>query len=132
MPVLVGYLPTPVGDAALSLGIEEARRRDDSILVLNSAHGGSHVATDLASEHVMNGIRSRLEDSGLEHEVLQHTNAGRDGAEEVLHVAGQRGVSVIVIGLRHRTLTGKYLFGSNAQRILLDADVPVLTVKPSG
>jgi nucleotide-binding universal stress UspA family protein len=37
---------------------------------------------------------------------------------------------VIVIGLRKRSAVGKLLMGSSALRILLDADCPVLAVKP--
>jgi len=37
---------------------------------------------------------------------------------------------VIVIGLRKRSAVGKLLMDSSALRILLDADRPVLAVKP--
>lgn len=37
--------------------------------------------------------------------------------------------SLVVIGLRRRTPTGKLLFGSDAQRILLDSPSRVLAVK---
>ena len=39
---------------------------------------------------------------------------------------------LIVIGMRHRTAVGKFLMGSTAQRILLDAPCPVLAVKADG
>jgi nucleotide-binding universal stress UspA family protein len=51
-------------------------------------------------------------------------------ADEVLRVAREIDASVIVIGLRKRSAVGKLLMGSSAQRILLDADRPVLAVKP--
>jgi nucleotide-binding universal stress UspA family protein len=41
----------------------------------------------------------------------------------------ETGGSLIVIGLRHRSLVGKFILGSEAQRILMEASVPVLTVK---
>ncbi|MER6941895.1 universal stress protein [Nocardioides sp. NPDC000441] len=41
------------------------------------------------------------------------------------------GARLIVIGLRRRSPVGKALLGSDAQRILLDAGVPVLAVKPT-
>jgi nucleotide-binding universal stress UspA family protein len=39
---------------------------------------------------------------------------------------------LIVIGLRHRTQVGKFILGSHAQRILMQADRPVLAVKADG
>ena len=50
-------------------------------------------------------------------------------SEHVLKVAQEVDATLIVIGLRHRSRVGKFLLGSSAQRILLEADCPVLTVK---
>ncbi len=55
--------------------------------------------------------------------------SGRDVSEEVVEAAEAEQARLVVIGLRRRSPTGKFLFGSTAQRILLDADCPVLAVK---
>jgi nucleotide-binding universal stress UspA family protein len=96
--------------------------------VLNSSRGDAYVDAAFASDEDVTVVRRLLEDSGVEFELDQHVG-GRDGADEVLAAAKQRRASLVVIGLRRRTPTGKLLFGSDAQRILLDAPCPVLAVK---
>ena len=72
--------------------------------------------------------RSSVAVEGLPHEVRPPTS-GLAAAEELLRVAGEREVDLIVIGLRRRSPVGKLILGSNAQRVLLDAPCPVLAVK---
>ena len=54
-----------------------------------------------------------------------------DVADGVFRVADETNASLVVIGLRRRSPVGKPILGSSAQRILLDADRPVLAVKPA-
>lgn len=49
-----------------------------------------------------------------------------DTAEEILHYAAERDARYIVVGPRKRSPTGKAVFGSTSQRILLNADCPVV------
>jgi nucleotide-binding universal stress UspA family protein len=60
---------------------------------------------------------------------VQQLVRGKEAAEEVVEAAERLDASFVVIGLRRRTPTGKLLFGSQAQRILLDAERPVVAVK---
>jgi nucleotide-binding universal stress UspA family protein len=129
MTVLVGYVPTPEGDAAFAAALEEAGRRAEPLLVLNSPRGGAPVSADVAPESAVEDMTSRARDAGIELDLRQAPHAG-DAADEVLRVAQEVDASVIVIGLRKRSPVGKLLMGSSAQRILLDADRPVLAVKP--
>jgi len=55
---------------------------------------------------------------------------GRVGepVEEILAEADRRGAQYLVIGGRKRSPAGKALFGSKTQSILLEAEIPVVTV----
>ncbi len=128
MTIVVGYVPTPQGDAALTAAIDEAQLRKEPLHVVNTSRGDAPVDTRLASEEQLAGIRERLEASGVDYEVEQKFQ-GDEPAAQIVDLADRLQASLIVIGLRRRTPTGKLLTGSQAQRILLDADCPVLAVK---
>jgi nucleotide-binding universal stress UspA family protein len=124
-PIVVGYVDTPEGHAALERAIEEARH-----IVINSQKGGASLDVDDAVEidTSMNGAHEHLHNTGVEHEVRQLVR-GADPAEDLIAVAQEVDADLIVIGLRRRTPVGKLIMGSNAQTVLLDSPVPVLAVK---
>jgi nucleotide-binding universal stress UspA family protein len=128
MTVLVGYVPTPEGDAAFAAALDEAGRRAEPLLLLNSPRGGAPVSTDVAGDDAVREMTDRAKAAGVDLQVRQTPHTG-EIADEVLRVAQETDASVIVIGLRKRSPVGKLLMGSSAQRILLDADRPVLAVK---
>ncbi|TJY69148.1 universal stress protein [Arthrobacter sp. CAU 1506] len=128
MSILVGYVPTPVGEAAVSAGIAEAKLRGEELLIVNSTREGALVDKTVASENDILRLKSAAETAGVTAEVLRPTHRD-DLAEEILELAREREVSLIVIGLRQRSQVGKFIMGSHAQRILLQADRPVLAVK---
>jgi nucleotide-binding universal stress UspA family protein len=127
--VLVGYLPTAEGEAAFATGLEEAIRREEDLVVLNSPRGGALVSRDVAADDAVEEMSGRAHAAGVTIDVRQNPHAG-EAAEEILRVADETDASVIVIGLRRRSPVGKLFMGSSAQRILLDATRPVLAVKP--
>lgn len=129
-PIVVGYVDTPEGHAALDRAIEEARQRGAKLVVINSQKGGASLDPEDAVEidTSMNGAHEHLHDTGVEHEVRQLVR-GADPAEDLIAVAQEVDADLIVIGLRRRTPVGKLIMGSNAQTVLLDSPVPVLAVK---
>jgi len=129
--VVVGYVPKPEGEAALTSAIAEARLRGAKLLIVNSHRGGAEHdrATAESAEAELAAVGSRLKDSGVEHEVRQLVR-GFEPAEDLISIAEANDAELIVIGLRRRSPVGKLILGSNAQRILLDAHCPVLAVKP--
>jgi nucleotide-binding universal stress UspA family protein len=81
-----------------------------------------------ASERALDQVRAKLDGAGVVYEIDQRV-AGHDASDEVVDAADRVKASLIVIGMRRRTPTGKLITGSQAQRILLDAHCPVLAVK---
>jgi nucleotide-binding universal stress UspA family protein len=130
MTIVVGYVPTPQGDAALTAAISEAQLRTETLHVVNTSRGDAPVDNRLASEEQLAAVRARLDASGVDYEIEQKFR-GDDPAAQLVDLADRLQASLIVIGLRRRTPTGKLLTGSQAQRILLDANCPVLAVKAS-
>ncbi|MFC3686972.1 universal stress protein [Aquipuribacter hungaricus] len=128
MTVVCGYVPTPQGRAALRAALDEADRRGEALHVVNTSRGDALVDPRYAGADDLAEVRAMLEESGVPSTVEQRVT-GHDGAEGVLAAAREHGASVVVIGLRRRSPTGKLLFGSAAQRVLLEADCPVLAVK---
>jgi nucleotide-binding universal stress UspA family protein len=130
MTIVVGYVPTPEGEAALTAAVAESRLRDQPLHVVNSSRGDTLADRRFASEQALAAVRTRLDEAGVVYEIDQQVR-GHDASEEVVEAADRVQASLIVIGMRRRTPTGKLLTGSQAQRILLDAHCPVLAVKAS-
>jgi nucleotide-binding universal stress UspA family protein len=128
MPVVVGYVPTPEGRAALDRAIEEARLRGLRLVVVNASRGDALVDARFSSTSDWGAVQEKLAASGIEHETARQVVAV-DPSDQLLRVAQDTNAELIVIGLRHRTPVGKLILGSTAQTVLLEADCPVLAVK---
>ncbi|NEA35706.1 universal stress protein [Streptomyces sp. SID13031] len=128
MAIVVGYVPTPEGVAALDSAIDEAKLRGQRLVVVNSSRGESLVDKRFASDAEWQSVEQRLAESGVEHELTQLV-ASKDAADQILRLADELNAELIVIGLRRRTPVGKLILGSQAQTILLEAECPVLAVK---
>lgn len=130
MGIVVGYLATPEGRAALETASGEAERRGESLVVVVSERGDETDEHRQETQTALDAVRSELTTRGIEHDVRVLAR-GRDVAEDLIGTAEEVGAGLIVIGLRRRSPVGKLILGANAQRILLDSPCPVLAVKPS-
>lgn len=81
-----------------------------------------------SAERELPKIAVREECAGIEvEELLVHGEA----ASEIVRVAKERNVDLIVISSHGRTGLGRILFGSTAEAVVRHASCPVLVVKPS-
>lgn len=106
----------------------EAHSNGKLLVVINSSKGYTLVDTRYAGEPEVDDIDQRLDKEGVGHVIL-HPVRGHHATAEVLDAAEEHQADLIVIGLRRRSPIGKLFLGSTAQRILLEADCPVVAVK---
>lgn len=123
MAIVVGYIPTKEGAAALARAGEEALLRKTDLVVINSGRDGT---SDDSEE--LDRIGDDLKGKGVGI-TIRPLVRGNEPAEDLIAAAEELDAELIVIGLRRRTPVGKLILGSNAQRILLDAPCAVLAVK---
>jgi nucleotide-binding universal stress UspA family protein len=128
--VVVGWIGTPEGQAAVDAAVEEVRRRNGRLVVVHSARGGRDEDADTVLEvrDALADLEARLTGQGFDVTVRDLVR-GNDPAVDLIEVADKENAALIVIGLRRRSPVGKLLMGSNAQEILLRASCPVLAVK---
>jgi nucleotide-binding universal stress UspA family protein len=129
-PIVVGYIFTPEGDAALERAVAEARQRDALLVVVHSERSRAEVEVvdGVEVDETMDPVSSLLAHRDVRFQV-RHVGEGADAADDIVAIAEEVDADFIVIGLRRRTPVGKLVMGSHAQRVLLHAGCPVLAVK---
>lgn len=130
MTIVIGYVPTPAGEAALAAGLAEAATRGEDVVVLNSPRRRTTVDGDLIDETAAAELVTRAESAGVAAKV-DRTDHGADIVEAFAGTVERTGARLVVIGLRRRSPVGKLVMGSDAQRLLLELDCPILAVKPA-
>lgn len=129
MDIVVGFVESPEGEAALARAIEEARLRNGKVVLVHSKMGGDEDADDyVRSAAALEQAHQRLHSEGVEHCTHEYVR-GQSPAQDLIATVESHDAELIVIGIRTRSATGKLLLGSNALDILHDASVPVLCVK---
>lgn len=128
--IVVGYVPTPLGSAALDAAIALVSPDEGHLTVVNTGRDGNYADPVFATAQDMDTIDTQLTQRGIAHTVRQPTD-GEGAADAILQISDEVGADLIVIGIRRRSPVGKLVTGSTAQRVLLEAACPVLAVKTS-
>lgn len=125
---VVGYIPSPEGEAALERAIQEATAHEAKLVAINIVHDdGSTIDDRYVPTEVSEKLRARLEKAHISFEMVKA--ASSNVAESILEIAEEHGAETIVLGLRKRSRVGKLILGSVAQRVLMEADTSVLVVR---
>jgi nucleotide-binding universal stress UspA family protein len=129
MTVVVGYVPTPEGGAALDNGVAEATWRATKIVVVNIAVGNNFADPTFADEKDLDAVRAKLTRAGLDFEIRQIRDAA-DVSASLLMVVEQEEAQLVVLAIRRTSAVGKLLLGSTVQDVIRAGPCPVLIVRP--
>ena len=125
MTVVVGYVRTDEGEAALAAAVE-ALRADERLVVVNKSEESE--LESFSAEQDADALRESLAGQGVDAEVVS-LYADDEPADLIVSQAVLHDARLIVIGLRRRSSVGKMLLGSTAQAVLFNAPCPVLSVR---
>lgn len=126
--IVVPVVMTPAGQRAIEEAKKEAVLRDASLILVGNApvtEGLIEKATTLRD--YITQVEKDLIGEGFDTQA--DWTVGDDLAQQVLEAARKHKAILIVLGLRQRSPTGKALFGSFEQEILLNAPCPVISVR---
>ena len=125
--IVVGFVDSATGHAAVAAAIAEARRRGARLSVVHSMRGGDHESAEeiAAAREALEQLEERLGTEGVEYESHQFVR-DNSPAEDIVRHAEEVGAALIVVGYRRRSPTGKLLLGSDSRDVLLSAPCPVL------
>ncbi|GAP77570.1 MULTISPECIES: universal stress protein [Brachybacterium] len=127
--ILLAYVPSATSEAAFDFAVEEAERRDASLLVLASERAPDpRKARGVTDQRP---LQERLEETGLAFE-LRTVPKRDDPADDILDAVEHDDIDLVILGIRKRTPIGKILLGSTSQRVAIESPVPVVMVKPEG
>lgn len=124
MSVVVGYVSTPEGRAALDHAFAQARLRGTEVVAVIAHDHHARAAEDVERE--IEQARAAADGPRV---VLRVAERGQDAAGELVDASYEDDVELVVIGLRRRSPVGKLVLGSTAQHVLLEAGCPVTAVK---
>src|SRR5690606_42075178 len=103
MNIVVGYINTPEGEAAVEYGIREAQLREGKLVVVHSMVGGDHEDVEEYREcgEAMERIRQRLHDEGIDHCTHEYVR-GQRPVEDLVDAVESHDAGMIGIGISHR------------------------------
>jgi nucleotide-binding universal stress UspA family protein len=131
MKILVGYDGSNVSREALIVALKHARAFSGSeVYVVTSIHGGPEVARETFEK--LEGDLRYTQSVFVKDKIPCTTKLlvrGMTPGEDLVQFIEENGIDEVIIGVRRRSRVGKLLFGSTAQKVILDAKCPVVTVK---
>jgi nucleotide-binding universal stress UspA family protein len=130
MKIVVGYDGSGAAKNALDLAKKHARAFGAKVYIMTSMVKGTerHLEDIGKAERDLDGIKAFFEKEKVPCEVHLLIR-GLSPGEDLVQFAKEHKIDEIIVGIEKKSKIGKFVFGSNAQYVILEAPCPVVTVK---
>ena len=130
MKIVVAYEENNSSEVALKLAEKHAKAFDGEVLLVTSMISGDEpdIGVITEAERNLEKAEKYFENAGVKcekHLLIR----GFEPGEDIVMFAEEQNADEIIIGIKRRSKVGKFIFGSTAQVVILDAHCPVLAVK---
>ena len=130
MKIMVCFDGSNVAKDALDLAKKRAKALGAKIELVTSMVGGPEVPKDEFDkvEKYLKKAKTSVQKDDIPCETLLSVQ-GLEAGEDLVRFAREAEIDEIYIGVKKRSKVGKFIFGSTAQYVILQAPCPVVTVK---
>ena len=130
MKIMVCFDGSNVAKDALELAKKRAKALGAKIELVTSMVGGPEVPKDEfdKAEKNLKQAKTGVRKDDIACETLLSVR-GLEAGEDLVRFAREEEVDEIYIGVKKRSKVGKFIFGSTAQYVILQAHCPVITIK---
>jgi nucleotide-binding universal stress UspA family protein len=130
MKIMVGYEQNNASEVSLKTAVEHAKAFAAEVLLVTSMVSGDEpdIETITEAEKNLEKAKKYCDEAGVACETHLLIR-GFEPGEDLVMFAEEQNVDEIIIGIKRRSKVGKFIFGSTAQVVILDAHCPVLAVK---
>lgn len=130
MKIVVGYKESKLSKGMLDLVKQHAKAFDATVYVISSLEGGvgEKIEEIDAAKEELSYAEEVLKEAGINVET-ELLIKGLSPGEDIIEFAKEKDADEIVVGVKMKSKVGKFLLGSTAQYVILNAECPVVSVK---
>lgn len=130
MSILVAYIPTPQGEAALDAAIERAVQFDTALHLVNVVRDSvesdpRHASTDQLAYAEQTARRAGVRDVDSR---TRHIDEGDEIADAIMSEVEKTGAETLVLGARYGGANDPRYLGNTIQTVIADSPADVLIV----
>lgn len=129
MNIMVCFDDSDESRLALTVAKEHAAAFKGEVMIVTSVIP-THKANLRPYEEAQEAAREEFERLQIPSRTLISTRPMEMGVgEDLIGVASREQADEIIIGVKNRSKLGKFVFGSDAQFVILSAECPVVTIR---